>query len=85
MSALFYTIDGVRHDGFARLVKPDQLVNPKHRLVIVWFEGEPELWVVDSTESFDALRAMWRREWPEHVINLSILRMEAEWTYPPLV
>lgn len=63
---LTYTVnEGPRqtvHHGFARFYGPDQLTAGR-QLVIAWFDGDADLWLVESVDGFNALRAYYDDEW----------------------
>jgi hypothetical protein len=70
---LTYTIDSVKHVGFTRLTRPSQTVQPDTSVVIAWFDGEPELWIVENASGYIALRKMYTDEWGDREIPFTTL------------
>jgi hypothetical protein len=64
------TIDGVEYQGFQRMTPAAEM----HSLtVIIWFDGEPEIWNCEDIMGVDALRAYYRKEWGDRVIPYTVL------------
>lgn len=59
--------DGVTYKGFTRYVRPVvfSTVTERlgHKLIIAWFDGEPDLWLVEGMSGLEALRAFYAAEW----------------------
>ena len=69
----FTVVDGVdtrRYEGFERLHNAH--LKPGDKVVIAWFEGEPEPWQVDGEQGIQALRH-YRDNWDERLIPFHIL------------
>ena len=57
---MHYTINDVTHYGFQPVTHP---IRKGTKVVAVWFEGSYELWMVESPEALDRLKAMKIAEW----------------------
>ena len=66
-----YTINGVTHQGFRRsTVRPQPTVG--EIVVVVWFEGEPELYIADNLEAVETIKGIWRKDWPQHDMEITV-------------
>ncbi len=65
--------DGVEWHGFHRVSSPSD-VPVGCFLVLIWFDGEPDLWATE-TEDIESLQRYYRREWPQHDIPFTISRV----------
>ncbi len=64
---LTYTLNGHTREGMAEYHHRDQITEGQF-LVIVSFDGEPELWIVEGEEGMKALMAHYGDEWgPDRV------------------
>ena len=70
-----YTVDGIRYEGITKLNKPSNLEGQKF-LVIVWFEGEHELWVCkDRAVGLHAIRQIYEI-WQDRYTTIQVLVLE---------
>jgi hypothetical protein len=67
-----YTIDGVEHIGIKRLTRPED-VN-EGIVVIAWFDGEPDLWVVNIDDGgLEVLKKLYSDEWGPDRVTYTVL------------
>lgn len=59
MKQLSYKVDHKTYIGFKALNGPFEPIGDQ-RLVIVWFEGSPELWLVENKIGYANLRNMYK-------------------------
>ena len=57
--------------GFSRLLRSE--LKPGSKVVIAWFDGEPELWMVEDEEGLQALRNYYRDDWGDREIPFTVL------------
>lgn len=57
-----YILDGKVHKGFQQVYLQRDIA-PGTVLVIAWFDGEPDLWLVENHEGFKALKKYYSDEW----------------------
>ena len=54
--------DNVEYEGFKVLSIHDR-IGPLQYVVLAWFEGDPELWLVENEAGYDQLIKMYNDEW----------------------
>lgn len=57
-----FTRDKVQYHGFAR-VSAHQPILMSEILCLVWFDGEPDLYVCDDVDGAENVMKMYRDEW----------------------
>ena len=60
---LSFIQNDVKFEGFKPYTNPADMNFREHRLVVAWFEGEPELWITDGKESLERVKALYEAEW----------------------
>lgn len=71
-----FTLDGIVYDGFA-IANAERLasLSGHQHAVIVWFEGEPECWVVDDLFGYENLQTYYKTQWPTHPLTFTRLKL----------
>lgn len=70
---LTHTVDNTVNTGFSVFNKPTDADGEGILVVIVWFDGEPELWVVEGADGLSQLVKFYRAEWGDREIPLTVL------------
>lgn len=74
-----FTVDDVVYSGFQSASRQNS-IKPDNILVIAWFDGEPELWVVENATGVENLRQMYHNTWGDRDIPMTFARVhEAGW------
>lgn len=53
-------------------------------LVVAWFDGEPELWLVDGQAGVEQLRKFYRDEWGDRMIPFDTWTIHSTDRFSPL-
>ena len=63
----------VTHRGFTRLSYDNrQTQHPATLMVIAWFDGEPDMWLVDGEDGIKALREYYKADWGDRDIPFDV-------------
>ncbi len=66
----------IRRDGFKPLsmLKDRDTLDGAHLVVLAWFDGEPDLWLVENAEGLSALQAKYVEEWGPGRVRYTVLQ-----------
>ena len=70
-----FVVNGIAHEGFQRVSKPTDVVAGEHTLVFAWFDGELDLWVVNSHAGFRALQKYYTDQWGPHRVIYRVFHL----------
>jgi hypothetical protein len=70
--------DSVVHWGFQPLTSSNQIQNDD-LVVIVWFDGEPEMYVADNRGAVHDIKRMYTEEWGDRDMPIIVLTPTEYW------
>jgi hypothetical protein len=71
LNSLSHTVDDVTHVGFTDLRNKNQPIAGEF-IVVAWFDGEPDLWLVSGEAGLKELRNFYTREWGNRDVPFTI-------------